>query len=239
MILSLLSICVSGIGVLSYMQLGQNFEQYYIYFLICGLIMLAQDIVGYVSRQLRSFIPLFFYAIGYFIVGVWEGVLLGSLLNNLLFSILGIIHLLDIDIHLSNNNKEDYEETEFLYEVEYQGLSGELSILTDYIFKSSILMQKVILDSYPKADPVLYEFIKESYEHIISFNEEVRNYCIVEYFNIGVKFFNEYSYKRLMIKQCLYVLIDAGDLNITDEDVSVFENEVEKIWINEFAELLT
>jgi len=42
-----------------------------------------------------------------------------------------------------------------------------------------------------------------------------------------------------MIKQCLYVLIDAGDLNITDEDVSVFENEVEKIWINEFAELLT
>lgn len=158
-----------------------------------------------------------------------------TLLNNLIFTVLGIIHFIDIFLSHPNN---DHIEPESLNEEEYQNLSDELSILTDYIFKSSILIQKAILDSYPKADPVLYEFIKESYEYITSFNEEIR-YYIVEYFNIGVELFNEYSYKRLMIKHCLYELIDAGDLNITDEEIIIFEDEVEKIWINKFAEVLT
>lgn len=235
-ILELLSICVSGFGIFSFMQLSQNFEQYYVLFLICGFIMIAKDVVGFLSGQLRSTIPFIFYAMGYFIVGSWEGILLGSALNNLIFTVLGIIHLIDIFLSRPNN---DYIEPETLNEEEYQNLCDELSILTDYIFKSSILIQKAILDSYPKADPVLYECIKESYEYITSFNEEIRNYYIVEYFNIGVELFNEYSYKRLMIKHCLYELIDAGDLNISDEEIIIFEDEVEKIWINKFAEVLT
>lgn len=93
MILELLSIAISGFGIFTFFQCMQGFEQYYLYFLICGFLMLGQDIIGFLSGQLKSMIPILFYVAGYYYFGGWQGVLVGSIFNNFIFTIIGLVLL--------------------------------------------------------------------------------------------------------------------------------------------------
>lgn len=53
-------------------------------FLVCGIICLIIDIMGLFSGNLKPFMPIVLFIIGYIIIGSWHGIFLGALAGSLL-----------------------------------------------------------------------------------------------------------------------------------------------------------
>jgi len=75
MFLQIVGVILAGIGF---------FGSIPILFFIGGFICLATDIMGFMSGKLKPIFPVILYVLGYYYVGDWRGVLLGSAVGNLI-----------------------------------------------------------------------------------------------------------------------------------------------------------
>mgnify|MGYP000374329313 CR=1 FL=1 len=81
--------------------LGLTFHLFWLFF-IGGILCIILDIVGFFTRKLRPLFPIILYILGYVFIGNWTGILLGSIVGNII-EMMGL--LIGLPIFYLKNHK--------------------------------------------------------------------------------------------------------------------------------------